>query len=322
MNSKLEKQRSGGLAALAKVPVIVWGLLALLMILGIVSPNSVRPTHLTDFLRQAAPMIIVGIGQTIVMMVGGLDLSVASTMILVDIIACKVMANNPANVLQAVVICVLVGVAIGLVNGLMCAKLRMPPFVVTLGMSTLLTGITLIYCDGAPKGSIPSNFRFLGNGFAGMLPMAAIVWLIMLGIMLFVMKLLPVGKIITCTGVNEYAVYQAGKDSSMIQILCYVLCGLFAALAGLQVAAYVGTGSLELGYDYQNLSIATAILGGAAFSGGKGSVSGTAMAGLFMVVMYSLVAVLNLSAGMQSIIQGAIILAGLLLNAARKESAN
>lgn len=318
------KKTSGGqrcAAVLARVPVIVWGLLGLLVILGVVSPNSVRPAHLTDFLRQAAPMVIVGIGQTVVMLVGGLDLSVASTMVLADIMACKIMANQPQNVLPAVAACMAVGILIGLVNGLLCAKLQMPPFVVTLGMSTLLTGITLIYCDGAPKGSIPSNFRFLGNGFIGMLPVAALVWLVLLGIILFVMKLLPIGKIMTCTGVNEIAVYHAGINSANVKILCYVLCGLFAALAGLQVAAYVGTGSLEMGYDYQNLSIATAILGGAAFSGGKGSLSGTAVAGLFMVAMYSLIAVLNLSAGMQSIIQGVIILVGLLLNAAREEAA-
>lgn len=320
MDSNLAKIHKGRHVKLPQIPVIVWGLIVLLVILGIVSPTSVLPVHLLNFFRQAAPIILVGIGQTIVMIVGGVDLSVASTMVLVDVMACQMMAGDPNKVWVAA-ICLLVGLFIGLINGLLCAKLHMPSFVVTLGMSALLTGIAMLYCNGVPKGSIPKNFRFFGNGFCGPIPTASLVWLISLAIMLFVMKFLPIGKYIRCTGVNEIAVLHAGRDNTKIQILCYALCGLFAALAGLVLVAYVGTGSLQFGDDYQMHSIATSILDGAAFSGGKGSLAGTAIAGLFMVVMYSLVAVLNMSSGMQGIIQGVIILVGLSLNTVRKAEA-
>ncbi|MCQ5130162.1 ABC transporter permease [Butyricicoccus faecihominis] len=301
------------------IPIILWGLITLLIVLGLVSPNSVKPAHLLDFTRQAAPMILASIGQTIVMLIGGLDLSVAAVMVLVDVVAAQMMMNDPSKALPVALFCICIGAVIGLVNGLLCAVLHMPSFVVTLGMSTLLLGVTLLYSGGSPKGSIPDNFRFLGTGFAGGIPMAAIVWAVITVLVVLMMKFLPIGRYIVATGVNPMAVYQSGVDHVRIQLLCYMLCGVFAALAGLQISAYIGTASLQLGEDYQTRSIAVALLGGAAFTGGKGSISGTVAASLFMVVMSSLVAVLHMDGGDQSIIQGIIILAGLLLSSLKKD---
>ncbi|MDO4271306.1 MAG: ABC transporter permease [Eubacteriales bacterium] len=314
---KLKKWRQ--LSRKWNIPIILWGLIALLIVLGFVSPSSVKPAHLLDFTRQAAPMILVAIGQTIVMMIGGLDLSVAAVMVLVDVAAAQMMMNDPAKALPVALLCIALGAVIGLVNGFLCAVMHMPSFVVTLGMSTLLLGVTLLYSGGSPKGSIPDNLRFLGTGFAGKIPMAAIVWSVVAVLVILIMKYLPVGRYILSTGVNPMAVYQSGVNPVRIQLLCYVLCGVFAALAGLQISAYIGTASLQLGEDYQTRSIAVALLGGAAFTGGKGSIPGTVLAGLFMVVMSSLVAVLNMDAGDQSIIQGVIILVGLLLSGMKRD---
>ncbi|MEA4853028.1 MAG: ABC transporter permease [Christensenella sp.] len=301
------------------IPIILWGLIGLIVILGFVSPNSIIPTHLLDFTRQAAPLIIAGIGQTLVLLIGGLDLSVGAVMILIDVIAAQLMQNDPTKVGFALVVCVAVGILVGFANGIMCAKLRMPSFIVTLGMSILLQGIMLIYCQGAPGGSIPDSFRTLGVGFVGPLPMALFVWVIIAAVVIVILKLFPIGRYIVATGVNERAVYQSGLNPIKIKLFCYMMCGLLSALAGLQIAAYIGTGVLELGVDYQMQSIAVALLGGAAFSGGKGSIPGTILAGLFIVVMLSLIAALNMSAGDQSIVQGIIILAALLINGLKKE---
>lgn len=308
-----------GMVQKRDIPIILWGLITLLIVLGLVSPNSVKPAHLLDFTRQAAPMILASIGQTIVMLIGGLDLSVAAVMVLVDVVAAQMMMNDPSKALPVALFCICIGAVIGLVNGLLCAVLHMPSFVVTLGMSTLLLGVTLLYSGGSPKGSIPDNFRFLGTGFAGGIPMAAIVWAVITVLVVLMMKFLPIGRYIVATGVNPMAVYQSGVDHVRIQLLCYMLCGVFAALAGLQISAYIGTASLQLGEDYQTRSIAVALLGGAAFTGGEGSIPGTVAASLFMVVMSSLVAVLHMDGGDQSIIQGIIILAGLLLSSLKKD---
>ncbi|MGI6152712.1 MAG: ABC transporter permease [Christensenellaceae bacterium] len=311
--------RQTGKRFFSQVPVIFWGLIALIVILGFVSPNSVQPKHLLDFTRQAAPMIIVGIGQMIVMMVGGLDLSIAAVMVFVDVVAADLMAGKPQNAVWVAILCVGLGAVIGLANGFLCAKLKMPAFVVTLAMSILLLGITLIYCGGAPKGSIPDNFRFLGTGFVGVIPTALFVWGIIAAIIIVVMKLLPIGRYIQATGVNARAVYQSGLNHVKIQMLCYMLCGILAALGGLQISAYIGTGTMEFGIDYQMDSIAVALLGGASFAGGKGSIPGTIFAGLFMVVMMSLISAMNMDVGDRAIVQGIIILAALIINGLKKD---
>lgn len=319
MNGEKLTKRGNAFAKIGSAPIILWGLILLVVVLGFFSPSSVKPVHLLDFTRQAAPMILVGIGQTIVMMIGGLDLSVASVMVLVDVVAAQMMMNDPSKALPVALLCIVLGALIGFINGYLCAVMHMPSFVVTLGMSTLLLGITLLYSGGSPKGSIPDNLRFLGTGFVGKIPMAAIVWVVIAILVILVMKYLPIGRYIISTGVSPMAVYQSGINPVKIQLLCYVICGIFAALAGLQISAYIGTASLELGEDYQTRSIAVALLGGAAFAGGKGSVPGTILASLFVVVMSSLVAILNMDAGDQSIVEGVIILVGLLLSGLKKD---
>ena len=105
------------------VPIIFWGLLLLVVILGFVSPNSVKPAHLLDFTRQAAPMILVAIGQTIVMMIGGLDLSVAAVMVLIDVVAAQMMMNDPSRAVPVALLCLCIGMVVGLVNGFLCAAI-------------------------------------------------------------------------------------------------------------------------------------------------------------------------------------------------------
>lgn len=300
------------------MPTIFWALLVLLFILAIVSPNSVRPVHLLDFTRQAAGLILVSIGQTIVMLIGGLDLSVGAVITLTDVVAAQLMMNEPNRVFGVIILCLLIGSCIGLINGLLIAKFKMPAFVVTLGMSTLILGITLIYSGGAPKGAIPSNLRFWGTGFIKEIPAAAVVWVIVSIVIIIVISYFPIGRYIYSTGANEKCVHLTGIDEVKIKIICYVASGFLASVSGLILAAYIGTGSLTLGSDYQLNSIAAAVLGGTSFEGGRGSIFGTIVASLFMIVMFSLIAALKMEAADRYIIQGLIILIGLLLNGMRK----
>jgi ribose transport system permease protein len=253
-------------------------------------------------------------GQTLVLLIGGIDLSVGAVMTLSCVLAAQLMANNPSNAGWAIIVILLIGAAIGLVNGILSSKLKMPPFVVTLGMSILLLGLTLMISGGSPKGAVPPNVRFWGTGFIGHIPSSAFVWAAVAIVSYIVITYLPVGRYLYSTGANERSVHLAGIDEVRIKVICYVACGLLASLSGLVMGAYIGTGSLTVGDDYQLRSIAAAILGGATFNGGKGSVVGTVLASLFLVVMFSLVGVLNMSAGDRSIIQGVIILLGLFLN--------
>lgn len=222
--------------------------------------------------------------------------------------------NDPSRAWWAAIVCLIMGAAVGLVNGFLSARLRMPAFVVTLGMSILLLDVTLIYSGGSPKGSVPANFRFWGSGFIAGIPASAFVWGAVALIVYLAIRFTPIGRKLYATGSNARSVRLAGINDVSVKMMSYTACGTLAALSGLVMAAYIGTGSLTVGDDYQLRSIAAAILGGASFNGGKGSVQGTVIASLFLMVMFSLIAALNMDVGDQSIIQGLIILLGLMLN--------
>ncbi|WP_066648809.1 ABC transporter permease [Christensenella timonensis] len=310
----LEKEKNSLGKVLHKIPPVLWALVIAVVVLGIVSPSSIEGAHLLDFTRQAAPLIIVGIGQTLVMLIGGIDLSVGAMMSFTTVMASGLMMGHPENAGFGVLLCILIGIGVGLANGLFCAKLRMPPFVTTLGMSMLLFGVMMIMCNGAPSGKIPENLRFWATGFIAGIPSAFYVWILIAVVVMILIKLTPLGRYIFCTGANERAVNLAGLNVVKIKLIAYGLCGLLAALAGLVLAAYIGTGSLTVGDDYQMDSLTVAILGGAAFDGGKGSIVGTILASLFLMVLFSLIAVLNLDIAIRTMIKGIILVFGFLLN--------
>ncbi len=311
------KVKTGKKSFFSKVPIILWGLIGIAIVLGILSPASVKPEHLLDFTRQAAPLIVVGLGQTIVLMSGGLDLSVAANIILIDIVAARVMNGGGIMTIVGIVLCLGLGVAIGFTNGFLTAKLKMPAFIVTLGMASILTGAMLIFCNGLPKGEIPKGFRVISVGFVGKVPIAFFVWIIVAIITGFLLLRYPIGRYIRGLGINKNALGISGQNTDKIQIVAYILSGLFAAFAGLQLAAYIGKGVQALGEDYQMNSIAVALLGGASFAGGKGSILGTILGAIFLKMLLSVIAILNLAAGPQEMIQGIVIIVALIINGFR-----
>lgn len=315
MNFQTQKKEPVSiLRTLLKIPPVFWALVVALIFLGIVSPPSVQGAHLLDFTRQAAPLIIVAIGQTIVLLVGGIDLSVGTMISFITVVAAQTMMRRPENALPCVLLCLAIGVAIGLVNGFLCAKVRVPAFIATLGMNILLMGIMLLYSNGMPGGGIPDNLRFWATGFIAGVPSAAYVWVFITAIVLVLIKLTPVGRLLYSTGANERAVNLAGLNVVRIKIFAYILCSLLAAIAGLVMSAYIGVGSIASGTDYQMNSLIVAILGGAAFDGGKGSIPGTVFAALFLMVLFSLIAALNLAISVRMMINGVILVFGFLLN--------
>jgi ribose transport system permease protein len=290
------------LGPLSAVPGVYWALVVLLILLGIQSPRSVEPTFLLDFTRQAAALGIVAIGQTIVMIAGGLDLSVGATVILVDVVAAQMINNQPDAILPVVFLCLALGVLIGGINGLVVTRLRVAPFIATLGMSSIVLGAALVYSQGAPRGGIPQEMRIWATGFFnlwdagwfGAIPRAAVVWALFTVVMVLLLLRTIFGRYLYAVGANKVSAHVSGVRVQLITWLSYVVSGVSAAIAGLVLAAYIGVGTLKLGDDYMLNSIAAAVLGGTPFEGGRGSVIGTVGGALFLYVLFSLLAVLDL----------------------------
>lgn len=300
-------------ARLAGVPRIYWALLVLVVLLGVVSPGSVAPQNLIDVTRQAAPLGLVATGQTLVLLTGGLDLSVGSTVILADVVAAQLIAGRPERILYVVPLVLALGAAIGLVNGLLITRLRVPPFVATLGTNLIVFGAALLYSGGAPGGSIPDQMRFWGLGSIGPLPAAALVWLLVsLAVAFLVSRSVP-GRRLRAVGANPRAAHLAGVAVDRVTVGAYVASGTLAAAGGLLLVAFVGVGTLEVGTDFLLGAIAAAVVGGTAFTGGIGTVWGTVGGTLFLQVLYSILTALNLPVSGRRIVEGVIIIAALAL---------
>jgi ribose transport system permease protein len=300
--------------ALRMVPRVFLALALMLVVLAVLSPRSVEPANLLSLIRQGATIGLVAIGQTVVLMSGGLDLSVGSVVILADVLGAQMINGRDENVLPVVLFVMAVGVVVGLVNGVLITRFRVTPFIATLGTNLIVFGAALIYSGGAPRGSVPDSFRFWGNGFvAGVIPTAALVWI---GVTLIIALLLArtaYGRRLTAVGSNRRAAYLAGVNDNRVTLLAYVFSAVMAAAGGLLLVAFIGVGTLEVGTDFLLSSIAAAVIGGTSFEGGRGTIWGTFGGTLFLMVLYSILTVLALPTSGRRIAEGLIILIALAL---------
>ncbi len=294
------------------IPGVVWGLLALLIALSIISPRSVEPRHLLYLTRQGAALGLVAIGQTVVMVSGGLDLSVGSTVILADVLAAQLIAGRDARVLPVLILVLGIGAFIGLLNGTAVSYLKVPPFIATLGMSLIIYGAALIYSGGAPRGNIPEIMRFWGNGFvAVIIPAAVLIWFPIALLSHFFLSRTVLGRRIVAFGANRRSAEMSGVRVRLTVIYAYVISSTMAAAGGLLLVAYVGVGTLEIGTDFLLGSIAAAVLGGTLFEGGRGTMFGTIIGVLFLMTLYSILTLLNLPVSGRRIVEGLVILGAL-----------
>ncbi len=301
-------------------PLGIYGILAaVIVIFFIASRGTVSPEHLLNILRQSAPLGIAAIGQTLVLLMGGIDLSVGMVITLVNIITASVMVGENGNIPLAVLLALAVSLSVGLVNGLIVTKMNMPPFLVTLAMSTFLQGVAYIYTQGSPKGGIAPAFRVISDGWLWIIPLAGIIWIAIWAIMSFVLRKTPWGQRYIFTGANMRASNLSGVNTSRMKVSAYVLCSLLAGLAGLIVSAYIGVASMSVGTSYTLDSIAATVIGGTSFSGGIGSLEGTFPGVLIMMIMQSMFTILNIPEAGKYISQGLIIAIMVAINQRKKK---
>lgn len=277
---------------------------------SIFSPAFLTPQNLSDVLNQAVALGIVSIGQTFVILTGraGLDLSVASVMATVAVIVAKNTQGQNELLLPVAMICMLFGVLVGLANGLLVTKRKVPPFMATLGMMIIIQGLRFIYTKGAPKGDFPSILRFLGRGSLGPLPISIISLAILIGIAFIVLRKTTFGRQLYAVGGNLETAYLSGYRTDLIITAAYMICGLTAAIAGMYLAGWIGIADNWVGKGYELDSIAAVVMGGTSFEGGRGGVLGTIAGVMIIVLLYNLVLLLHLPVQAQFIVKGAVII--------------
>jgi ribose transport system permease protein len=301
------------LYVLRRVGPIWIAVILLYIVAGVKEPAMFKTSQMLNILQVAAFLGTVAIGQTIALLVGGIDLSVAGVVTMTNIVTARLMAGQTDRILYAVAASILLALLVGFVNGLVITKINVTPLIVTLAMNSILFGAALVYTSGAPSGSIARPFAEIGQGHVGSFPVSTILWLALTAVMAFILSRTTFGRRLYAVGANPRAAHLMGVAADRTIISAYMLSSLMACAAGLLITSYVGLPSLGIGNQYMLTSIAAAVVGGAMLTGGVGSVIGTAGGALFIQVLNSFTNILTGSTGVQYIIQGIIIAFGVML---------
>ncbi len=283
---------------LAGFLIVTWGITALL------SPRFLTPGNLSDILIQASPLGFVVIGQMVVIIVRGLDLSVASIMATVAVLSTALNDNTGAIFVVGMVL----GGVIGAINGYLVAYRRVAAFLATLASMIVLQGIRFAYTKGAPGGSLPETFRWLATGDVLGIPVVLIALAFAAFAVHCMLERTVFGRRLKLYGDNPAAARMTGAPTRLLVVMAFVISGIMAALAGLFLVGYVGIVDNWTGRGYELDSIAAAVIGGAALSGGKGSVPGALLAALILVSLFNIVVILGLSIAFQLVIKGVLII--------------
>jgi len=244
-------------------------LLLLLAIAALLSEAFLRPNYLLNIFRQAAPVGIAAVGVTLVMIAGGVDLSVGAIISLAAVVAAVLMEGSAANLPLALAATLLVGGAIGLANGLLIAYNRVSPFILTLGMAIAVYGLTQIYSGGTARGVVAPGFReFFNHRLGGLVPVLALAFALIAGLGIWLQRATRFGRSLYLIGSNPAAARLAGLPIARITVAAYVLSGLAAALAGIALLARSGVSSTFAGRGLEFDVLAAVVLGGTTFEGG------------------------------------------------------
>ncbi|MDR2019618.1 MAG: ABC transporter permease [Treponema sp.] len=288
---------------------IVIILLAMCLILTIaVGRVFLSSDNLVSVVRQFSFIAIMAIGESIVIMTGGIDLSVGSIFAFASVIGCMVMTKLNLGTAGGLLSGLLVGAGMGAANGLFITRLKLPPFIATLGMMSIARGLSFGVTGGFPISMLPDSFKFIGQGYVGFVPAPVIILILLTVIFGVFMHKSITGRRIYAIGGNEEAARLSGVRIERIKILVYTLSGLLAGLAGLMTAGRLGVAQSTAGNGYEMDAISATIIGGASLAGGVGNIAGPILGAAIMQVLRNGLVLTGVSAYWQQAVLGAVII--------------
>ncbi len=291
--------------------------LVMLLIIAYFSYRSARfgtADNLRTIAIAAAPFALIALGQTLVILTGGIDLSVGSVIALSAMSAAAVVKDHPERVLLSVLVAVLVGLAAGAVNGFLVARVRVPPFIATLGMLTTASGLAYVVGGGAPINGLPQEFGAIANTSVLGLQIPVLVMIVGILLLALVMRRTSYGMRVYAVGGNPVAAEIAGVKTGRVLFSVYAISGVLAGLSGVMLASRVISGPPNLGQGYELDAIAAVVIGGASLLGGRGSVWGTALGLVLIQTLNNGLDILLVPAYWQSVIKGVLIVAAVAVD--------
>jgi ribose transport system permease protein len=306
-------------------------LFVMVVAMSLLSDKFLTIANQRNILLQISVNLCLSIGMTLIILTGGIDLSVGAMLGLAGAVAAGLLKNGLVLkafgvVLQftpfgAVTAGILTGLVLGWFNGFAITRFKLPPFVATLGMLSIARGLTMLWTGGFPITSLGATFGFIGAGFFLGVPMAVWISAALVAIFYFISRRTTLGRYIYAVGGSEKATAFSGINVNRVKIWVYALGGALAAVAGLIVTARLDAADPKAGLGYELDSIAAVVIGGTSLSGGRGCILGTVLGCLIIGVLNNGLFLLDVSPFWQQVVKGFVILAAVAADklGARKE---
>ncbi len=278
--------------------------------------------NLINIVRQVTFWAIIGLGALLTLIGGDFDLSPGSVVGLVSVLsAMTIQADLHNSLVLPILVTIGVGLAVGLVNGILIAYLNMPAFIATLGTQLLVRGLALYISNGRPVSNLDETFTFLGGGSIGIIPVPVIILIILALLTWYLLKYTRLGRHIYAIGGNAQAAVVSGVNARAVKLFTFVFAGVMAAISGMILTARVASGQPSLGEQFEMKAISGCVIGGVSLKGGIGSVYSLICGILVIGVLNNGMDLMNVSGYMQQIAEGVILILAVLLDVFRSRTA-
>jgi ribose/xylose/arabinose/galactoside ABC-type transport system permease subunit len=301
----------------------VWVALGVLAVAAFATqPEFFSTANLQDVLRRASILGIVTMGQVLVLMTGGLDLSVGAMIGMTAVLIAESARSDGPPLAVALLSAVALAVVVGLINGLLITRRRVPPFVATFGMLIMLEGLRLAYTGGTASGAVPDALLELGKGTLLGIPWPTVTLLMLIVVLtVFTRRTVP-GRRLVMSGSNERMAFLSGIPVARLKVLAYVVSALLAVLTGLFFASFIGYVDRFVGRGADLDSISAALIGGTLFSGGEGSFLRAAAGALLLVALINLIVLNGLPIEWQFVAKGLVLVAAVAIQTAGRRGSS
>lgn len=296
---------------------VVLPLIVLVVIFSFTTDIFLTGNNLINITRQISIKALLAIAMTFVIITGGIDLSVGSVISFAGIITASMMKDYNLPVAAAILAGVGIGGVTGLANGVLIAYMNMPAFITTMGTMTILRGLGYIYTQGYPIYDLPNSFKFIGQGYIGIIPTPVVILIAVTAVAWIILSRTVFGRHIYAIGGNSEAAAMAGIKVKRTQLCIYVISGLISGIAAVVQAARVGSGLPTIGSGFEMDAIASVVIGGAAMSGGSGTILGTLLGAVILGVLDNGLSLMDVDSYVMTVISGIVVILAVLIDQAR-----
>lgn len=295
---------------------VLTGIAGLFILGQIMSPGFASVSNINTILALASILAMAAIGQSLVIFAGefGIDLSLGAIMSTGVLITSIVTGGENDKIWLAVLATIGIGMAYGFINGVGVQMIKIPPLAMTLVMATVINGIALAFTNGHPPTKVPKALKMIGRPLIGNVRTITVIVFVVLILTQLFLTCSRYGRTLFLVGSNRKAARLSGIRVNAVVISAYTLAGIYACVSGVLLVGWVGNGQMGMGNSYTMMSVAASVIGGAKLSGGHGTVVGTSLGAIVIILMSNLLIAAGLSAGVRTFFEGIILILILLAN--------